>query len=33
MLHDHLFSQINKASKITVEVKAGDNGKKGLDKT
>ena len=26
MWHDHLFSQINKASKIIVEVKAGDSG-------
>ena len=32
MWQDHPFSQRNKASKIVVEVKVGDNGKEALDK-
>ena len=32
MWHNHPFSQRNKTSKIAVEVKVGDNGKKGWTK-
>ena len=32
MWHDHPFSQRNKTSKITVEVKVGGNGEQELDK-